>query len=187
MEDTAMEQPEEMAGAEAVEGMDAEQLEQIKSLFQSSYKVIYGDGAFDAMADQAEADGQVVPAVSQLTSKVIDTVIKQQGVTDVNVLLGLAIVIASDLLESLQQIGLESVDGDFEQILNNVVSEVLASNQQIAEQIKNDPEVQEMMAQAGGPEGAKADIATSAVQGDEMAQGVMGGAAKSQMEVGENA
>ena len=44
--------------------MDDELLEQVKGLFQESYSVIYEGGAFDTMADQAEADGTMPMAIS---------------------------------------------------------------------------------------------------------------------------
>lgn len=152
--------------------MDEQLLEQIKALFQQSYSVVYKDGKFDAMADQAEKDGNVVNAVSLLVSKVIASVIKDAGVTDINVLAGLGTILIADLLDGLQQVGIEAQPGDMENIMGKVIQSVLTENPAIAEEIKQNPEVQQMMQQAQA-EGGQAPQGQPAPQVAQPPQGVL--------------
>ena len=131
--------------------MDEQLLEQIKALFRESYEIIYNGGKFDAMADQAEADGDVVPAVSQLVSTIINSTIKSAGITDLSVLFGLAIMLISDLLGGLEEVGItpesETAMAD---IINRTMQQVLGANPTIADEVAKDPNIQDAIAQAGG-------------------------------------
>ena len=134
--------------------MDEQLLEQIKELFRESYEIIYNGGKFDALADQAEADGDVVPAVSLLVSSIINSTIKSAGVTDLGVLFGLAIMLIADLLGALEEVGItaesETVMAD---IINKTMQQVLIENPTIADEVAKNPEIQDAIAQAGGVTG----------------------------------
>jgi len=130
--------------------MDEQLLEQIKALFQESYSVIYSDGAFDAMADQAEADGDVVPAVSQLTSTIVNSTIKDAGVTDLSVLFGLAIMLIADMLEALQEVGMVAPDDAMQNIINQTMQMVLGENPAIAQAVAENPDIKGAIQAAGG-------------------------------------
>lgn len=137
--------------------MDEQLVEQMKGLFQEAYSVIYKDGAFDAMADQAEADGDVVPAVSQLVAKLIDSIIKDAGVTDINVLFGVAIMLIADLLSGLQEVGIMAEEDAMQGIINQTMQAVLGNNPAIAQAVAQDPTVKQAIEAAGGqgaPQGA---------------------------------
>ena len=160
--------------------MDEQTIEQVKGLFQEAYSAIYSDGAFDAMADQAEADGDVVPAVSQLTGTLINSMVKDAGVTDVEVLFGVAFMLILDMLEALQEVGMTAPDGSVEAIVNKTMQTVLGENPSIAQEIANNPEIQEAMQSMGGPEGMVEGVQEQAAAGGPVAQGVMEGAQTSQ-------
>lgn len=160
--------------------MTEDQIAQTKTLFQQVYSVLYKDGKFDVMADQAEADGDIVPAVSQLTVALMNSVIKDAQVQDLGVLFALAITTIADMLEALEQTGMMSKEGDFEAILNNVVAGVLQKNPDIAQQIADDPALQQMMQEVGGPEGVKPALEEEAAGGNERAAGVLEGAEEAQ-------
>ncbi len=143
--------------------MEDEILEQIKQLFRESQDAVYGNGAFDAMADQAEATGDVVPAVAQLVASVISSVVKDAGVRDVSVLLGLGIMLIADMLDGLQKVGIEAPADVMNSIINEAMKQVLANNPDLAEEIASDPAMQQAMQnpegfmnEAMGPEQAPA-------------------------------
>ena len=156
--------------------MSEERLAQVKALFQESYKLIYSGGAFDALSDQAEADGDVVPAVSQLVGSIINSTVKDAGVTDLGVLFGVAIMLMGELLEALQEVNIPNKEGDFELIINKAMMIVLNANPEIAQAVQSNPEIQQAMQAVGGSEGAAQSVEQGAAAGDPTAQGVMQGA-----------
>jgi len=143
--------------------MDPEIINQVQPLFQEAYSAIYVDGAFDSMADQVEAAGDSVMPISQLVSKIIDSTVKDAGVTDLNVLFALAVLLIADLLESLEKVGITSEGVPFDEIINSTMQMVLSTNPDIAALIQQDPAIQEMMSKVGGQETPATDVAPQGV------------------------
>jgi len=141
--------------------MDEQTLEQVKQLFQQAYKIMYEDGKFDTMANRVEESGDVVAPVSQLASAIITSVIKDAGVKDVMVVWAFALMLISDMLSTLQDLGTPAPDDAMPKIVSTVVQQVLSSNPKFAELVSQTPEAQEMLqsmkaqgghAKKGGPQ-----------------------------------
>ncbi|RKZ05959.1 hypothetical protein DRQ25_14990 [Candidatus Fermentibacteria bacterium] len=155
--------------------MEDEQLEQIKALFREAQDTVYGNGAFDTMADQAEATGDINGAVAQLVAAVINSTIKDAGVTDTTILLGLGIMLISDMLDGLQKVGLTAEVDAIPEIINSAMQQVFDTNPEVAEATMNDPQMR-----AAIENGMGSDIMNQAKAGGDVAQGVLQGTVESQ-------
>lgn len=147
------------------QAMSDEVLAKVRPLFQESYKVIYEGGKFQTMVEQAKADGNPINAVAQLVTAVLDSTIKDAGVTDLETLYTLSLLLIADLLEGLQQVGMEAQEGTMEQIVSKTISSVLTDNPAFAQIVLDSPQFKELQASAGG----QVPAAEAAPQ-----QGVMG-------------
>ena len=137
-------------------------MDTVGPLFQEAYQVIYAGGKFQVMLEQAQTDGDPVNAVAQLTSSIVNSTIKDAGVKDMTVLYSLAVLLISDLLEGLEQAGIQSQEGQMEAIISTVIQNVLASNPAFAQEVLQSPEMQELQASVDGQGGAVEAVAEEA-------------------------
>jgi len=155
--------------------MNEEQgLEQAQELFRETQEQVYSTGSFDAMADQIEDTGEFAPAISQLASTAIISVVKDAGVKDVGVLFALGIILIADLFDGLQKVGLEAGEEDFNESINLTIQLVMEAIPEFAVMFKEDPQAQEMMKD---PQGTIDRLES----GGELAQGVAEGAEQSRV------
>ena len=131
---------------------EEEIMAQVTDLFQKAYQAIYGAGKFEPMAEMAKQQG-LAPAVSQLLTSITNSVIKDVGVEDVNVLYAFAVILAADLFESLKKVGMEAQEGDMEEVISTTISNVLRDNPEFAATIMADPATAQMLQTAQSGEG----------------------------------
>jgi len=138
-----------------------ELMSQVQELFQKAYQAIYGAGKFEPMVEMAKQQG-LAPAVSQLLTAVVNSVIQDVGIEDIDVLYSFAVILAADLFESLKQVGMEAEEGHMEEVIATTISSVLRDNPEFAATIMQDPATAEMLQSAKQGEARVGQEITSA-------------------------
>ena len=152
---------------------DPELTQKLADLFQSSYKMIYSDGGFDILIQTIEEGGVPIgAAVAQLIAEVISSIVKT-GETDIKILYSLGLMLTTDILDSLTQIGVEVGPEVMAQVLSEGIGNVIADSPEIAEIMKNDPELQATMQEVAAKANAEG---TGQPQEGVMGQPQVGGA-----------
>ena len=125
--------------------MDEEILDQVQELFRGVYNILYNKGNMDMVADQVEQSGDIVKPVSSMVSMLLIKVFDSGKGDSVDVLLGLAILTISDILETLQELGVEIPEDIMPQIIQETTTITLKQSEGIKEMFMNSPEGAEML------------------------------------------
>lgn len=173
MKENAEVSREEEGITDTPEGEEDVVSEEVKVLFQKAYKHMYEGGQMDELITMINDGGEIIPLVSGMIVAILNSFIKDGGVEDMRVLFNLGVLLMGDILDTLNQSGIDvnsQVDEQGSQtLISTVVTKVLTANPEFAEMVKNDPATQEFaQAQAG-----QGDAMAGAKQG--VAAGVMGG------------
>jgi len=130
---------------------EAEIGEVIRPLFQQSYKVMYEEGIFDALIAEIESGMPVVEALPRMLTGLLSAVIRDSGVDSMDVLFNLGVLLMSDALHTLQELGIaEMEEADANQVIASTVESVMKENPEFAKKVMADPRTAEMMKGAGG-------------------------------------
>ena len=141
----AEEQP--MAGGEAnlEEEMSKETNIAIKELFQAAYKSLYSGGALESMIDKIEEGADPVKSVSLLLTTVMNDMVQKGGVTNLTILFNTGVLLMTDILHTLSEIGIEFDEPAGQEIIGNVVKGVLLQNEEMAKTVMTNPEMAKIL------------------------------------------
>lgn len=135
--------------------IQTEEADVVKQLFQGGFKAIYEEGQFDTLMTSLEDGGDMVEQVSMLLTTIMDDMIKTGGITDVNILLTVGMMLMTDLLGSLEEVGISGENKEGPKIIAHTVKNVLSSNPEMGQAIMKNPQTQQLMEAEGikGPQG----------------------------------
>jgi len=166
----------------------AEITPKVEALFKEAYKVMYEDEKFDVLVDQIRETGEIVLPVTQFLVAILSAIIEQGGVTDIDVLGNLGLLLLGDVMMSLNEVGIDTESlpvEDMKQILQGTITGVMNANPEFADMVVADPRTQEFMQKAPGPKGPMSPQGQGEGQqvgpGSGTRQGVMGSTAAQEM------
>lgn len=124
--------------------------EEVKPLFQKSYKILYEDGLFDVLVKELENGVPIEEALPRMLTGLLSAVIKDMKVDSMDVLFNLGILLMADSLHTIQELGLgEMEEAKSQQVIAKTVDQVMKANPEFAKKIMQDPRTAEMMKGAG--------------------------------------
>lgn len=124
--------------------------EEVAPLFQASYKILYEDGLIEVLIKELEDGQPIEDALSRILTGLLSAVIKDKGVDSMDVLFNLGILLMSDILNSLQELGLaEMEEANAQKVIAKTVEAVMKGNPEFAQKVMQDPRTAEMMKGAG--------------------------------------
>jgi len=135
--------------------MDEQLQAEIKDMFQKGYALLYKDGHFDTIREDAEDGGDVAVAVSRFLATIIGKLITEGGVTSPEVLFTVGSLLTIDIVNALAESGVDASEEDITESINQTMVAVLKDNPEFASMIMKDPAVAELMQglTSGGGEG----------------------------------